>query len=108
MIMNKYLIVGLFQELSARSYDVVDNYQEYSIFYYSDQDTKDAFARFIINHFDRINFNASPLDNSAKLLTPLKAQYDELREEFDLINEEEEDPLELQFAAITLLFHKII
>lgn len=62
---NKYLLMGLFQELSNRAYDLVNDYQEFTIFHYSNQDAKEDFARVVINHFDHLQLYVNRHDEES-------------------------------------------
>lgn len=53
-ILNKYIMVAVMQELSQRSYDIVENYQSFSIFINSSFEVRERFAKFLILNFDNI------------------------------------------------------
>jgi hypothetical protein len=67
VIMNKYLIIGLLQELSNRAYKIIDNYLLFSMYLCSDVQIRVDFAHFVIFNFENLNLIANDQDHESIL-----------------------------------------
>ncbi|CAD8053938.1 unnamed protein product [Paramecium sonneborni] len=104
---NKYLLMGLFQELSVRAYDLVENYQDFTIFHLSSQDAKEEFARLVINSFDLMNLYINRHDED--IFTPFQNTVLKYVKE----NNDELEAIEQAITKITnknkkVITHKIV
>jgi hypothetical protein len=57
-IINKYIIIGLFQEVSHHIFDIVENYLQYSVLRFADVTVREEFTRFLLFTFESLTLIA--------------------------------------------------